>query len=399
LNNTDVDAGDTVSIPSAIGDFETNLSPIHGGPLDAFKADLGGVVGVVCVLMEEDNVTDDGAQAGHAALNNAVQSALDQIVATRSLSNQDVSDEEISQFTGQIQTAISNAIQAQQNFFENLWSWVNPDDSIGTRVFIFKHDDLAAGGTTNFSKRWQNEGDWELHGHITSSVLCPAGALDGLFSGSSAMMKMAPEGGQMEARQVIDVKNLARLREEKAPVARAAGGVFDLATLRQFRDGAYRQHPGLARWWALAERNLPSTIAALFQHAELREHAYRVMKELPRVVKNPGAPVPEALLEDVAKLAAGLKAGTRSRRLSIDASRVLSALPLVRGKTFQETAALLGSLEPARHPRMAGHPGLRIQPSARLRIGGTRIMKAADAAYELAEAHLAAAGEARSAES
>lgn len=375
LGNTDVDAGDDVPIPNELGIFDTTMVPIHGGVLDTLGDDLGGVMGVVCVLMEEDNVTDAGANAGHAALNAAVQGVLDQVVATRSITNTDVSDEEIAGFSEQIQEAVEDAVSAQQGFFENIWSWLNADDTVGFKVFTFRHDDLAAGGTFNFSHRWNSEGSWEIFGHVISTPQCAAASLDGLFAGAMASTTLSPEG-KVLSRQAIDAGNPALLREQKAPVEPAKEGrVFDLATLRAFRDGAYRETPGLARWWRLAEHNMPAAVLSLFADVELREHTFEVMKGLPALVKNPDARVPESLLDSVAKVAGGLKAATRSRRLRIDAGRVLSAVELVRGKTFRETAVLLGSIEPARHPRYEGE----VPPTKGIRVEGVSIPRRAAA--------------------
>lgn len=379
LNNTDVDAGDDLGIPPALGDFETTIVPIRGGVLDVLGGDVEGVAGVVVVLMEQDNVTDAGAEAGHAALNSAVQSVLDQIVNTRTLTMQDVTDEEIAGFTEQIQDAVEDAVAAQQVWFDNVWSWLNADDTIGTRVFIFKQDAVGQNGIIEFSHRWQNHGDWTISGNITATVMCPANSLDAAFSGAMAMTTLSADG-RVESREVIDAGSPRELRIAKEPVAAAVaaeGSVFDLAALREFREGAYQEHPGLARWWALAERNLPSAVYALFRHAELRESAYEVMKELPRVVREPDAPVSESLLENVAALAKGLRGVTRSRKLRIDAGRVLSALELVRGKTFRETAAFLSAVEPSRHPVLDGW----VEPSRdAIRIDAARIVGAEPAA-------------------
>ena len=80
LGDTDVDAGDDVLIPRAIGELLGTLRPI---PLaDGIQhqlptvPDAGGVVGVVFVLMEEDQVSDEGAEAGHARLNSLVEEAI-----------------------------------------------------------------------------------------------------------------------------------------------------------------------------------------------------------------------------------------------------------------------------------------------------------------------------------
>lgn len=346
LPNDDVDAGESITIPASMGHFETELKPIKGGILDAFDADLGGVVGVVAVLMEEDNVPNSAAEAGHVALNNAVQTALDQIVATRSFENQDVTDAEIAQFENDIKVAVENAIKGSLNFFESIWAWVNPDDTIGSHVFLFKHDDLADGGTINFTRRWANEGDWELFGHVTSSVLCPAGALDNVFGATSAMKSM-DAGGRLKV-----------LERAEAPARRGDpkhGRAFDLQALRAFRDGAYRQQPGLAAWWALADRNTVALVHAVLANRELREPVRRLMDALPAVVAKPDAAVPPAFFDDLERVAKGLLRGG-TRRLRLDAAAVASIVGEVRGKSFKEVSRTLAATPPSR-------PERRIRPT------------------------------------
>ena len=64
LGDTDVDAGDDLAIPEALGSWSTVLKPIPvPGSLSGLIDDVAGTVGVVAVLMEEDNVTDGGAVA------------------------------------------------------------------------------------------------------------------------------------------------------------------------------------------------------------------------------------------------------------------------------------------------------------------------------------------------
>src|SRR5262245_11892031 len=188
LNNTDVDAGDNVPVPEAIGTFDTLLSPIRvPPPFNTQQADVGGVVGCVCVLMEEDNVSDAGAEAGHHALNDAVRDAVNQIISTMSISHQEVTDADIQPFIDGIKSRVEDAIKNQQSFFENIWSWLNSDDTIGTKVFLFRHDDLASQGTIQFSERFKNEGDWQIFGSVTATVACPASAAAALSSFFSSL--------------------------------------------------------------------------------------------------------------------------------------------------------------------------------------------------------------------
>lgn len=343
LGVNDVDAGDTITVPASIGHFHTNLRPIpvpeafHG-----ITEDIGGEIGVVLVLMEEDNVSDAGAEAGHQALNNAVTAGLNQLLAGLSFTNQEISDGDIDALAGSIEGQISSAVQNQQNFFENLWSFVNPDDQIGHRIFRFKHDDLASGGVTNFSHRWQNEGDWEIFGHITATPLCPAGALSNLFSGG--MQKRAlTKAGAFDAKQAVEKKLDAESRFD--------GGVFDLDALRKFRSGRYQEMKGLSQWWRLAERNIASIVTQIVLVPGLYEPVSQWMRYLPEAVAKPEARLDDGMLDMAEKVAETLQRRTRNRRLFMDASRVRALIPKLRGLTIEEALNMINTVNPSRHPR------------------------------------------------
>jgi hypothetical protein len=350
LGTDDADEGDNITIPSAIGEWETILKPIPGpASLANLVEDFGGMIGVVAVLMEEDNVSDDGANAGHTALNNAVKNAIQQIIDTRSISNQNVSDEEIEGFTSQIESKVKDAIVDQQNFFENLWSWLNPDDTIGTKVWTFSHDDLDPSTNVNFSKRWKSEGDWEIFGHITSTVLCPAISLDNFFKNLSF------GGGGADARSAEMGGMAGAPRGEYA-----AASEFDLDTLRKFRDTDYQKMPGLARWFSLAERHTPRLIYSMCGDAKLRESVRSLFAWAPRIVTNPNEPLPEEQMEHAKRVLTKL-ASMNSRSARIDASRAMDALSLIRGKTATDAMQLLNTLQPSRHPNAGGDPSLRVR--------------------------------------
>lgn len=356
LGDTDVDGGDTLSIPSAIGEYETILSPIPGPP--SFPGmEFGGVVGVVVILMEEDNVSDDGAEAGHAALNNAVRDALQSIIDTRSISNQDVTDKEIDGFTDSIGDKVRAAIKSEQNIFENIWSWLNPDDTIGTKVFLFNQSDLDPSTTISFSKRWQNEGDWEIFGHISSSVLCSASAARAILSAilgqdDASSAKMA--GGDSTSQ----FRSLLRVPRERM------GAPDDLNALREFRDGEYRKMPGLSAWYAIAERHSPRLGWLLAAQPELRESVRRVLDWATAIATKPDAAITDEQLEHAGRLAKALT-GQRSRRARIDGNRILSVLPLLKGKTNRQAMNLLHTIRPARHPGAAGVASLRVRRGPR----------------------------------
>ena len=167
LGTRDVSAGGRIPIPAALGEWESRLIPIPvpDSLKTFFPNGIGGIIGVICILMEEDNVTDSGAEAGHRTLNEEVQKKLNAIIPTITLQNTDPSDE-IDKIEGEVREAIENAIQDHQNIFENLWSFLNADDTIGVKTFMFSHDDLIQNSDQIFSQRWKNEGDWSISGAV-----------------------------------------------------------------------------------------------------------------------------------------------------------------------------------------------------------------------------------------
>lgn len=347
LGDTDVDEGDVITVPVAIGEWDTPLEPIAvPPPFDAIQPDVGGVIGVVCVLMEEDNVSDSGAEAGHQALNNGVRDAVNQIVATRTVSDQDVTDAELAGFESQITSAVSSAIQNQQNFFENIWSWLNADDSIGFKVFLFKHDDLASAGTVDFSQRFRNEGDWELSGTITATAVCPVNIFDVLFARRSVDLT---KGAIAREQLLEEVPGAADLVGE-----RPAGTRFDIDSLRRFRDGPYRDHPGLAAWWRLAERNTAAVALAMAREPELRDEAASLLAYAAETCHDPDAELDPKVLGRALELLTRLSGTTRSRRLRIDASRAADVVSMLDGRTWAEGCKALDTVEPSRHPVVKG---------------------------------------------
>lgn len=316
LDDTDVDAGDHVPVPVDIGEWQTNLKPIPApSSLESLLPDgLGGVIGVVCILMEEDNVTDDGAESGHTALNNAVQAALDNIIVTRSITNQDISEGELEAFESDIESAISNAIQDQQNFFENLWSWLNKDDTIGSKVFFFKHDDLQEDLEVNFSKRWKNEGDWELKGHATASPLC-----------------------------TVDLTSIFASRESRS---------VDLKLIRDFRNKEFVRYPGLREWGNLMLRNNVTLAHSIIREEALRNAAVELVLFAQEALKNKDKPVPKECLEGLRKIATHMSK-SKSHRSKLDARRVLEVIPELTGKTPTQIVKVLADFPPGIDPEKA----------------------------------------------
>ena len=201
-----------------------------------------------------------------------------------------------------------------------LWSWLNEDDTVGTRVFFWKQDDLAAGDTIDFSQRWQDEGDWELFGHINATVACTAA----IFSRVSRDM-------------------------------------------RAFRD---REVGGtrLQQWWSLAERNSPQLGYALRRDPQLVESTAALMRAVPELLASREAQLSPAHVGHARRILQQLRE-VGSRQARVDASRALDVLGHLQGRTVREAIELLSSVQPGRTPRPVKdirhllNPGLRIPRS------------------------------------
>jgi len=329
LGTTDADEGDNITIPAMIGEWQTLLKPIPTpSSLSALVEDVSGVVGVLAVLMEEDNVSDAGSNAGHEALNKTVAAAIQQIVDTRTFSNPSVSEAEIDDFTNDVQTAVKDAIVSQQNFFENLWSWINPDDTIGVKVWLWKHDDLDPAVNQSFSHRWKNEGDWEIFGHLTSAPLCPVISLS-----DAIKSKTDAASDESSSRKSLDTA---------------------IDAMREFRNGDYRKLPGLARWFDLAERHTIRLLPKILTREDLRVSAAKVVEWGGILSREPNAALSTVHANHARRLLYAL-AESRSRRARIDASRALAVLDSIGNKCNCEAMAFLNQMAPARHPTLGGN--------------------------------------------
>ena len=334
LNVDDVDAGDVVFIPSELGLFNDTVIPI---PVAAslqplLGPDLPGFFGVVVVLMEEDDVTDDGAEAGHQALNAAVQSAIDNVLQSLGPDHLMITQEDIDSVTKGIDDAVSDAVRAEQNFFEDIWSWLNKDDQIGNKTFVFNQDQFVTDdqpdqrvGTLGFSQRWRSNGDWEIHGAMALTEPCPANSMASILAGKGS--ETAFQGGSPEkfSRQ--------------------------LAAMRSFRDETFQKYDGLQDWWQLAARNTPQAAYLLMSDPKMRKSASVLFKGIEGVLENLDAPLPEEFLVH-AQRAISLARKSNLRGLRLDASRAEAVLQRLKpGSTGQDALKLFAEFSPGRYPR------------------------------------------------
>lgn len=173
LGNTDVDEGDTVAVPAIIGEYRTILKPIPLTTPLLGLSEVGGMIGCIAVLMEEDDTPSSAIARGHEALDRGVRDRLAELLGTLSVSKTEPTDEDIAALSDKIGDAVKSAIGDGVSVIDWLVAFGNMDDQIGSAVFRFSHNQLeqAAGASIPFSRRWDNEGDWELFGHIKATPI------------------------------------------------------------------------------------------------------------------------------------------------------------------------------------------------------------------------------------
>jgi hypothetical protein len=133
---------------------------------------VAGHVGVLAVLMEEDQVTDDGAEAGHAKLNETFELVLNGKLQELGLAKPELDDNDREQLGALIRGVIPDAVEEAQSSWENVTTWLNEDDEIGFVDFTFSQDELV-NTAKPFSHRFPVEafeGEWKLHGEASGTV-------------------------------------------------------------------------------------------------------------------------------------------------------------------------------------------------------------------------------------
>ncbi|MEM6271467.1 MAG: hypothetical protein AAF998_18675 [Bacteroidota bacterium] len=178
LSADGMEAGTRIGIPKEVGEWKTALAPIE---VPFFESHISGVIGVVCVLMEQNYVSGKGAEAGRAALGEYIRSAIDASIVgfdPRRVDLRDIDgsikayfDAQVRDFTARIGDLVGDAVSSAQSLAQNILSLVKKDVLIGFRVFDFSNAGIeAAGGQLEFGHRWaaKRVGEWEVRGRISA---------------------------------------------------------------------------------------------------------------------------------------------------------------------------------------------------------------------------------------
>ena len=177
LGKKDVGVGEELTIPPSVGTWCTELKPAYAEP---FEQNVTGAIGMVCALMEENNITDKGAEAGHQRLNIELANALREVLSEFHPRHVDLDDPMASlqeffkvRFEARAKAlpmTIAKAIMGKQNIFENVWSLVKRDDLIGFHFALFTHYDLAKmknrALAIDHTIKHEKYGEWQLEGAL-----------------------------------------------------------------------------------------------------------------------------------------------------------------------------------------------------------------------------------------
>jgi hypothetical protein len=141
LGTRDVSAGDDIAIPPVLGRTEFSLKPIRtvAGLLSGLPpVEIGGSLGVVVALLEENGFSDDAAAAGGVAFARVVEKGINDIIPTlRQGVKEAPTKEDIENLRDQVTAAIKSAVIDSQGFLRNFFSLVfHRDKAIGADAFF-----------------------------------------------------------------------------------------------------------------------------------------------------------------------------------------------------------------------------------------------------------------------
>ncbi|MFJ5862618.1 hypothetical protein ACIQCM_14460 [Pseudarthrobacter sp. NPDC092439] len=340
LGDTDVDAGDDVPVPDAVGRWSTKLKPIpiNDAVLRSLLGadDVPAIAGVVVSVMEEDGWPDSLADTGYAAFVDAVHLAVVKVAASfqRALAAptpQQIKDQiEVvkESAASSVRAAVKNAMSGWQLIWYGTFG--NNDDSVGTEAFTTTTDELVDTPAINFSRRWSGDesgdGDWELRGVFRGfpQVDC---SLESLFAVNAA-------GG--------------------SPQDAAQTGSFE--AMRAFREGGFREFPGLGAWWAEFTTASPALADIAAKRPEVQDALNGLLHDAGTWLGDQSAPIDGAARErlDTVLDAVSGDASAHTRRVVRQAKRLVERLD---GVAFGDALRMASELKPVgRTPRGAPRP-------------------------------------------
>lgn len=302
--------GQTAPIPQTLGSWTGQLVPIPVAPSVQpllGVVDFPAVWGVIAVLMSDSgNVPDSAIDAGHRALNQAVQTALDQLIGTIGIGHTTITQADIDNLTKGISDAVSSAVKSAMDWWDTLWAYLlGADGQIGQLVLHWNQDDFSAVSVTDVHETWSTApiaGVWTTDASVCVTFTCPAYAIaHGVGSTSSELSASPPTSG---------VSGPSSQSHETS-----------LAALRAFRDqGKLGAVPGLATWLDLVSPHAVEVVLLASKNETLREALSVLLAGVASPLEEPTKDLPEQMIT-AADLALKILTDAGSRPLSLKARR------------------------------------------------------------------------------
>ncbi|MFJ6077160.1 hypothetical protein ACIQC0_02500 [Pseudarthrobacter sp. NPDC092419] len=336
LGDTDVDAGDDVPIPEAVGRWSTKLKPIpinDAGLRSLLGADdVPAIAGVVVSVMEEDGWPDSLADTGYSAFVDAVHLAVVKVAASFQHALAAPTPQQIKDAVDVVKESAASSVRAAvknaMSGWQLIWygSFGNNDDSIGTEAFTTTTDELVDTPAITINRRWSGDesgdGDWELHGVFRGFPQLDC-SLERLFMGSAA-------GGPEKAAQADSFE-----------------------AMRAFREGRFRELPGLGAWWAEFTAASPALALLASKRPEVQDALNGLLQDAGTWLGNESAPIDAAAQERLNTVldAVAEDAPSRTRRVVRQAKGLVERLD---GVSFNDALRMAEELKPVgRTPRAA----------------------------------------------
>ena len=161
-------------IPPSLGLWRTELTPIE---VPFFSYQMPGILGVIAVLMQENNVSPIGAEAGHQALNEYIREAVNAAISNFSVKAIDVENiqpsikqyfaKQVDRLADNIESEVKKAVVSAQSWTQNLWSLIDQDELIGYQVWDIMDNEIPQDGL-RLTHQWNHAelGVWTLSGQI-----------------------------------------------------------------------------------------------------------------------------------------------------------------------------------------------------------------------------------------
>ncbi len=165
-------AGKRIAIPESLGAWQTSIEPFW---IQHFEQPTIGVAGVVFIVLEHHNLSNEGAEAAHKALNRFVMQAADRVVADFDPRRIELLNftKTITAYFGEafkkefagIQDVIVDAVKNSQSLLQNIWTLVHKDELVGYDFKIITHYSFDDSDVIEFGERFKTEKfDYEVQG-------------------------------------------------------------------------------------------------------------------------------------------------------------------------------------------------------------------------------------------